>query len=128
MYSPIFLFVSVILLCGNPIHAAMETTVEEIIADKNSYDGKEVSVSGTVSAPRFKASRGGKPYTTFPLLADSEGRINVLFWGQIDLKTGKKVTVKGVYRQIMEMGKFTFRDVIEAGEIKAEMKREEKNP
>jgi exonuclease VII large subunit len=106
----------------------METTVEEIMANKDSYDGKEVSVNGAISTPRFKSSRHGKLYMTFPLLGDSKGRINVLFWGEIKLKTGKKVEVKGVYRKIMEMGKYTFRDVIEAGEIKTEMKIEEKNP
>jgi hypothetical protein len=60
---------------------------------------------------------------TFPLLSDSKGRINVLFWGDIKLKTGKKVTIKGIYRKIMEMGKYTFRDVIEASEIETEIKR-----
>ena len=128
VYSLILLFISIVLPCRNPIHAAMETTVEEIMANKDSYDGKEVWVNGAVSTPRFKSSRHGKPYMTFPLLGDSKGRINVLFWGEIKLKTGKKVEVKGLYRKIMEMGKYTFRDVIEAGEIKTEMKIEEKNP
>jgi uncharacterized protein YdeI (BOF family) len=113
---------------GGFAHGAVETTVEEIMANKDSYDGKEVSVSGAVSTPRFKASRHGKPYMTFPLRSDSKGRINVLFWGDIKLKTGKKVTIKGLYRKIMEMGKYTFRDVIEASEIETEMKRQEKNP
>ena len=113
---------------GSFVHAAVETTVEEIMGNKDSYDGKEVSVSGAVSTPRFKASRHGKPYMTFPLLSDSKGRINVLFWGNIKLKTGKKVAIKGIYRKIMELGKYTFRDVIEASEIETEMKRQEKNP
>jgi len=104
---------------GNVAHAAAETTVEEIMADKKSYEEKEVSVAGTVSTPRFKASRHGKPYMTFPLLGDSKSQLNVFFWGDIKLKTGKKVRVKGVYRKIMEMGKYTFRDVIEASEIDA---------
>ena len=103
---------------GSSIHAAMETMVEEIMANKDSYDGKEVSVSGAVSTPRFKASRAGKPYMTFPLLGDSGGRINILFWGDMKLKKGQKVRVTGIYRKIMEMGKYTFRDVIEASEIK----------
>ena len=113
---------------GTPVQAAMETTAEEIMADKDSYDGKEVSVSGAVSAPRFKSSRHGKPYMTFPFLGDSKGRINVLFWGNMKLKTGKKIRVTGIYRKIMEMGKYTFRDVIEASEIETEMKIQEKNP
>jgi hypothetical protein len=36
--------------------------------------------------------------------------------------------VHGVYRKMMEMGKYTFRDVIEASEIETEMKIQEKNP
>jgi len=128
VYSPLFLLVSAVLLCGTSIQAAMETTVEEIMANKETFDEKEVSVSGTVSTPRFKASRRGKPYMTFPLLGDSGSRINILFWGEIKLKTGKKIKVQGVYRKMMEMGKYPLRDVIEATEIEKEMKIQEKNP
>ena len=127
VYSPLFLLVSAILLSGTSIHAAEETTVEEIMADKDSYDGKEVSLSGAVSTPRFKASRHRKPYMTFPLLGDSGSRINILFWGDVKLKTGKKIKVQGVYKKIMEMGKYPLRDVIEASEIEKEIKTQEKN-
>jgi len=127
-YSPAFLLLFTILLWGDSIHPAVETTVEEIIANKDSYDGKEVSVFGAVSTPRFKSSRHGKPYMTFPLLGGSKGRMNVLFWGDMKLKTGKKIRVTGIYKKMMEMGKYTFRDVIEASEIETEMKIQEKNP
>ncbi len=126
--SPLFLLVSAILLCGASIQAVTETTVEEIMADRDSYDGKEVFLSGVVSTPRFKASRHRKPYMTFPLLGDSGSRINILFWGDIKLKTGKEIKVRGVYRKTMEMGKYTFRDVIEASDIQKELKTQEKNP
>ena len=127
-YSPAFLLLFAILLWGDSIHPAVETTVEEIMANKETYDEKEVSVSGAVSTPRFKSSRHRKPYLTFPLLGDSKGRINILFWGDIKLKTGKNIRVTGIYRKIMEMGKYTFRDVIEASEIETEMRIQEKNP
>jgi hypothetical protein len=123
----IFLFLAT-GLWGSPVQAAMETTVEEIMANRDSYDGKEVSVYGAISTPRFKSSRYGKPYIILPLLGNSKGRINVLFWGNMKLKAGEKVRVTGIYSKIMEMGKYTFRDVIEAGEISTEMKTEEKNP
>jgi hypothetical protein len=128
VYSPLFLLVFATFLWGTSIQAATETTVEEIIADKDSYDGKEVSLSGAVSTPRFKASRHRKPYMTFPLLGDSGSRINVLYWGEIKLKTGRKIKVQGVYRKMMEIGKYTFRDVIEASDIQKEMNVQEKNP
>ncbi len=127
-YSLTFLSLFAILLCGTSIQAAVETTVEGIVADKDSYDGKEVSVIGAVSTPRFRASRHRKPYMTFPLLGDSGSRINVLFWGDIKLKTGKKIKVQGIYRKTMEMGKYTFRDVIESTQIETEIKIQGKNP
>ncbi len=117
VYSLTLLLASVLLLYGPSTHAAPETTVEEIVAAKDSYDEKEVSVTGAVSTPRFRASRQRKPYMTFPLLGSSGSRINILFWGEIKLKTGKKIKVQGVYRKVMEMGKYTFRDVIEASKI-----------
>ena len=128
VYSLILLLASILLLLGTSTQAAMETTIKEIVADKDSYDGKEISVTGAVSTPRFRASRHSKPYMTFPLLGDSGSRINVLFWGDIKLKTGKKIKVQGIYRKIMEMGKYTFRDVIETNKIEKEMKIQEKNP
>jgi len=128
VYSLILLLASTLFLLGTSTQAAMETTIKEIVADKDSYDGKEVSVTGAVSTPRFRASRHGKPYMTFPVLGDSGSRINVLFWGDIKLKTGKKIKVQGIYRKTMEMGKYTFRDVIETSKIETEMKIQEKNP
>ncbi len=117
IYSLTLLLASVLLLCGTWTHAATETTVEEIVTGKDFYEGKEVSVTGAVSTPRFRASRHQKPYMTFPLLGDSGSRVNILFWGDIKLKTGKKIKVRGVYRKVMEMGKYTFRDVIEVSKI-----------
>jgi len=119
-FSITIILVLAIVLCGNFSDAAQETTIEKIIANKDSYDKKEVSVSGTVSSPKFKAARRGKAYMTFPILGDSGGRINILFWGDMKLKPGKKVRVTGMYRKIMEMGKYTFRDMIEASEIKTD--------
>jgi hypothetical protein len=128
VYSPLFLLVFATFLCGTSIQAATEATVEAIMADKDSYNEKEVSLSGVVSTPRFKASRHRKPYMTFPLLGDSGSRINILFWGDIKLKTGTKIKVQGIYRKMMEMGKYTFRDVIEASDIEKEIETQEKNP
>jgi hypothetical protein len=120
IFSIAIILVLAVVLSGSLGDTAQETTIEKIIANKNSYDKKEVSVSGTVSSPKFKAARRGKAYMTFPILGDSGGRINILFWGDMKLKPGKKVRATGIYRKIMEMGKYTFRDMIEASEIKTE--------
>jgi hypothetical protein len=114
-----FLFVIVLVLTivlgGFPICPAIGTTVDKILADKNSYDEKEVSVSGTVSANlKFKTTKDGKDFTTFSLLGDSGRRINVFIWGKLKLQGGQKVRVTGIYRKVKKIGKYTFRNGIEA--------------
>ncbi len=120
--STILFFGAVVL--GNFAQAATETTVEEILANPDSFDGKEVSVSGAVSTPRVKSSRHEKPYMTFPLLGESVGRVNVLVWEPMKLKKGEKIKVTGTFRKVMEMGKYTFRDMVEASKI---IRSEEEN-
>ena len=116
-FSLSFILLLTTVLLGSSVHATMEVSIEQIKANKDSYDEKEVTVSGTVSSPKFKASKAGKAYMTFPILGDSGGRINILKWGDMKLKPGKKVSVKGIYRKTMKIGKYTFRDLIEASEI-----------
>jgi len=121
-YTSKFLFgivlALIIVLGGVSICPAIETTVDKIVADKNSYDGHEVSVSGTVSANvKFKTSKGGKDYTTFSLIGDSGGRINVFIWGKQKLQGGQKARVTGIYRKVKKVEKYTFRNHIEATDI-----------
>lgn len=119
-FSQVIFLVLAIVLGSFTICPAIETTIKEIVADKNSYDGKEVSVSGTVSANlKFKTIKGGKDYTTFSLLGDSGGRINIFIWGKLKLQGGQKVRVTGIYHKVMRVGQSTFRNEIEAMEITA---------
>jgi hypothetical protein len=128
-YSSIFFMLIALtlasVLSGGLSSAAEETTVEKILSDRDSYDGKEVSLSGTVSTPKFKATKSKKPYMTFPLLGDSGARINIFVWGDLRLKPGKRIGVTGIYRKGMEMGKYTFRDAIESGRIDTDQRKEE---
>jgi len=96
---------------------AVETTADKIVAKKDSYDGKEVSVSGKISNLKFKTSNGGSKYTTFVLVGESGGRINVLISKHPKLKPTQKVRVTGIYRKVNKTGKYTFRNQIEASEV-----------
>jgi hypothetical protein len=130
-FSPNIFLLLTIFLWGNFSGAAVpweyfvtpekqkpvETPAGKIVADKDSYDGKEVLVSGKISNLKFKTARGGKNYTTFVLVGESGGRINVITPEQPKLKPGQKVTVTGVYRKAKKVGTSTFRNEIEATEI-----------
>jgi hypothetical protein len=106
------------LLIPNEPSKPVETPAEKILADKNSYDGKEVSVSGAVSADlKLKTSKSGKDYTTFSLRGDSGKSIKVFIWGRLKLQGGQKVRVTGIYHKVMRVGQTIFRNMIEATEI-----------
>ena len=114
------ILVLAIVLCGNFSDAAQETTVEKILANKDSFDGKEVSVYGTVSKLKLKTSKGGNEYTTFSLINGSGVSLNVFVWGHSKIKEGQKVKVIGTYRKVKKVGRYTFYNEIEATEVKNE--------
>ncbi len=95
----------------------VETPAEKILVDKDSYDRKEVSVTGFISNLKFRTFTGGYNYTTFVLLGESGGRINVFIWERSKLQLGQKVRATGLYRKMMRAGNLTFRNVIEAKDV-----------
>jgi hypothetical protein len=98
--------------------AATETTIEKTLTNKDSFDGKEVSVSGIVSKIKFRTSKGGNEYTTFSLIESSGESIRVFTWGRPKIKEGQKVKVTGTYRKVKKMRRYTFYNEIEAVEVK----------
>jgi hypothetical protein len=97
----------------------VETPAEKIVADKDSYDGKEVSVSGKISNLKFKTLKGSNKYTTFLLVGESGGRINVIISEHPKLKPGQKVRVTGLYRKVKKTAHRNYHNEIEASEVKA---------
>ena len=107
-----------IVLSGASISAAMDTTAEKIITKKDSYDGKTVTVKGTVSNLKFKTANVKDDYTTFILVGESGGRINVFIWGILKLQPGQRVQVTGHYRKVRRWAQRNYYNEIEASEVK----------
>ena len=97
---------------------AADTTAEKIVTKKDSYDGKEVTVKGTVSNLKFKTANAKDDYTTFILVGESGGRINVFIWGNLKLKAGQKVQVTGIYRKVRKTTQRNYYNEIEASKVK----------
>jgi hypothetical protein len=112
------LLVSTFVLGGISICTAAGTTVEKIVNNSDAYDGRKVSVTGTVSHLKFGALEVGKTYTTFILAGKSGGRIKVTISGTLKLKPGQEVRVKGVYRKIRKTAHRYYYNEIEASKVK----------
>jgi hypothetical protein len=112
------LLVSTIVLGGFPIGAAAKTTVEDIMNKGDSYDGRKVTVKGTVSNLKFETLEVGKTYTTFLLVGKSGGRVKVTASGTLKLKPGQEVQVKGVYRKVRTTARRNYYNEIEASKVK----------
>jgi hypothetical protein len=110
--------VSAIVLGSFSVCPAAETTVEKIMNNRDSYDGQDVSVMGTVSNLKFKAFEVENDYTTFMLASKSGGRIKVFAWGKLKLKAGQKVQVTGVYRKVWTTARRHFYNQIVASDVK----------
>ena len=82
----------------------MDTTAEKIITKKDYYDGKQVTVKGTVSNLKFKTANVKDDFTAFILVGEAGGRINVFIWGSLKLWPGQKVQVTGAYRKVKRWG------------------------
>jgi DNA polymerase III alpha subunit len=112
-----FALILTIALSGFSVTLATEVTSEKIVTDKKAYDRKEVSVVGFVSNLKLKTLTGGNQYTTFVLVGESGGRINVFIWGRSNLQQGQKVRATGLYHTKMRAGNLTFNNVIEAKDV-----------
>jgi len=112
------LLISAIVLVGFAICAAAETTVEEIMNKGDSYDGKTVSVTGTVSNLKFGSIEVGNNYTTFMLASKFGGRIKIFAWGKLTLRPGQNVQVTGVYRKVSTAGRRYFYNQVVASDVK----------
>jgi hypothetical protein len=112
------LLVLTVILGNFSVCTAADTTAEKIITKKDSYDGKEVSVKGTVSNLKLKTANVKDDFTTFTLVGEAGGRINVFIWGSLKLKPGQKVQVTGVYRKVRRTARHNYYNEIEASEVK----------
>jgi len=113
------LLVFIWCVSATAVFAAIETTITEVSGNRELYDGKEISVLGTVANLRLKTSKAGNDYTTFSIKGDTGDSINVFIWKHRKLKEGQKVRVTGMYRKAKKVGRYTFNNEIEATEVKS---------
>lgn len=99
---------------GAPL--AAQTTPGDILANPEKFDGKAVTVAGTMTNLRPTVSRKGNPYYTFDLAAGGE-RITVFSFGKPPCAQGAAVTVEGIFHRVKRVSGRTFYNQIDAERV-----------
>lgn len=93
-----------------------KASIPDIIANPDRYDHEIVFVRGKVVGYQQRTSRFGNEYTVF-VLTDRELRIRIYSRGYKKLKEGQEVVIRGLYRKVSRVGRYTFLNEIEAKHI-----------
>ena len=105
-----------ILVIAFPSQAAPQLTVQALIRDPGRFDGRVVTVMGTIAAYRERASDSGHAYTIFRL-TDGDASVTVFIWNKQTLGNGQKVRVTGTFAKARSVGTVSFDNEIQANRI-----------
>jgi cytochrome c-type biogenesis protein CcmE len=91
--------------------AAERVAVSALLKDADKYDGKAITLTGTVADFKQKTSKRGNDYFTFKLKDKSEV-VNIYGQGKLEKapKDGDKVEVTGRYAKEKKQGDVTFKN------------------
>ena len=109
---------SLVLLTTNPGPFAQAFDPAQILSHPPSYDGKRLTVSGTLRHVLAQTTRQGKDYTTFDLCDDV--CMKVFLWGHPRLREEQRQSVSGKFETIKHVEAYTLENVLEtqAGSIR----------
>jgi hypothetical protein len=96
--------------------SALQTSPSEILANPEKYDGQDVTITGTVTNLRETVSQKGNPYYTFDL-RDGTTILRVFSFGKSSCGAGSTATVEGRFEQVKHVGRYTFRNEVDAKRI-----------
>lgn len=108
----------VVLLLAFSVRAGAELTIQALVQNPSRYDGKVVTVVGTITTYREYASDSGHPYTVFRL-ADGDASLSVFIWNKHRFGKGDRVRVTGTFARARSVGAVPFDNEIQAHRIEA---------
>ena len=111
---------ALVLVCLVTVDARADppVTLQALVQNPNRYDGKVVTVVGTVVAYHERASDSGHPYTVFRL-TDGDASVVVFTWNRHRLGNGDKVRVTGTFARARPVGTVSPDNEIQAHRIES---------
>ncbi|HVM98457.1 MAG TPA: hypothetical protein VMT89_18830 [Candidatus Acidoferrales bacterium] len=95
---------------------AAGVTVAELANATDHFDESEVVLRGTAADVELHMSKRGNLYTTLKL-EDRGGSVPVFTFGRPSVESGDPIEVRGVFRKVKEVGRYTFHNEVEAWSI-----------
>jgi predicted dienelactone hydrolase len=94
---------------------APRTSPTEILASPERFDGRPVTISGTITNVQERISQAGNPYYTGDL-SDGTQSIRVFSFGHASCRGGH-ATVDGTFKTVTRQGHYTFYNEIAATRV-----------
>jgi hypothetical protein len=91
----------------------LDTTASKILEDPDKFDGKTVTITGTVVQLRTTVSRKGNPYYTYDL-HDGARAIRVFSFGKPVCAEGTTATIEGRFTKVKRVSGQAFYNEVEA--------------
>jgi len=106
--------ISLVLLTASPSAFAQAFDPARILSHALAYDGKRLTVSGTVRHVLAQTTPQGKDYTTFDLCDDV--CMKVFVWGHPKLREEQRQSVSGRFETMKHVETYTLENVLDAHE------------
>ena len=95
---------------------ALQSSPAEILGNPDRFDGQIVTISRTLTNVRPRVSQRGNAYFTFEL-SDGRTAITVFKFGEPACRAGTTATVEGLFQKVKRLGRYTFRNQVDATKI-----------
>ena len=95
---------------------ALQSSPTEILGNPDRFDGQIVTISGTLINVQPRVSQRGNAYFTVEL-SDGRKSITVFKFGESPCRAGTTATVEGLFQKVKQVGRYTFRNQIDATKI-----------
>ena len=104
---------TIVVLVGLPVVSPGAMTIAQLMNDPSAYDGKHVSVSGTVKHLQQEVSTNGQPFVIFALCS-TISCVHVFGWGSPNLRNDRVIMVQGTFAAVRHFAGYTFHKGIQA--------------
>ena len=98
------------------VASALQSSPTEILGNPDRFDGQLVTISGTLTNLQPRVSQRGNTYFTVEL-SDGRTSITVFKFGEPPCRAGTTATVEGRFQKVKQVGRYEFRNQVDAMKI-----------